>query len=204
MRSNCNDRAWMCSELLPLQKLCSPFLLDDELLAFWKKIGRAVSYPQNELAFSLVLFAAAASEPEANERGSSLISRRLLYRGLQSLFLTKRKELWLCANGRFRMRSGMRKELWLCATGNILGCAVVWRKELWLCAHWWFRMCSEPCTFLSRFSLPAYILQIPRLLGYLKDCNVAAHSVDSDIFYVVINLSAGSKSYIIAFTFSGV
>ena len=23
------------------------------------------------------------------------------------------------------------------------------------------------------------------LLGYLKDCNVAAHSVDSDIFYVV-------------------
>ena len=35
------------------------------------------------------------------------------------------------------------------------------------------------------------------LLGYLKDCNVAAHSVDSDIFYVVINLSAGSKSYII-------
>ena len=37
------------------------------------------------------------------------------------------------------------------------------------------------------------------LLGYLKDCNVAAHSVDSDILYVVINLSAGSKSYIITF-----
>ena len=34
------------------------------------------------------LVAAAASEPEANERGSSLISRGLLYRGLQSLFLT--------------------------------------------------------------------------------------------------------------------
>ena len=32
------------------------------------------------------------------------------------------------------------------------------------------------------------------LLGYLKDCNVAAHSVDSDIFYIVINLAAGSKS----------
>ena len=46
-------------------------------------------------------------EPEANERGSSLISRRLHYRGLQSLFLTKRKELWLCANGRLRMRSCM-------------------------------------------------------------------------------------------------
>ena len=40
------------------------------------------------------IFAAAASEPEANERGSSLISRRLHYRGLQSLFLTKRKVLW--------------------------------------------------------------------------------------------------------------
>ena len=37
------------------------------------------------------------------------------------------------------------------------------------------------------------------LLGYLKDCNVAAHSVDSDIFYVVINLSAGSKSCIRTF-----
>ena len=36
-------------------------------------------------------------------------------------------------------------------------------------------------------------------LGYLIDCNVAAHSVDSDIFYVVINLSAGSKSYLITF-----
>ena len=45
------------------------------------------------------LVAATASEPEANERGSSLISRGLLYRGLQSHFLTKRKELWLCANG---------------------------------------------------------------------------------------------------------
>ena len=32
------------------------------------------------------IIAAAASEPEANERGSSLISRRLHYRGLQSLF----------------------------------------------------------------------------------------------------------------------
>ena len=36
----------------------------------------------------VVVVAAAASEPEANERGSSLISRRLHYRGLQSLFLT--------------------------------------------------------------------------------------------------------------------
>ena len=81
------------------------------------------------------IIAASASEPEANERGSSLISRRLHYRGLQSLFLIKRKELWLCANGRFRMRSGMRKELWLCTNRNILGCAVIWRKKLWLCAN---------------------------------------------------------------------
>ena len=55
---------------------------------------------------STTLFIAAeASEPEANKRGSSLISRRLHYRGLQLLFPTKRKELWLCANGRFRMRN---------------------------------------------------------------------------------------------------
>ena len=80
---------------------------------------------------NIFFFAAAASEPEANERSSSLISRRLHYRGLQSLFLTKRKELWLCANGRFRMRGGMRKELWLCANGNILGCVVIWRNEVW-------------------------------------------------------------------------
>ena len=40
------------------------------------------------------VIALAASEPEANERGSSLISRRLHYRGLQSLFLAKRKGLW--------------------------------------------------------------------------------------------------------------
>ena len=56
-------------------------------------------------------------------------------------------------------------------------------------------MRSEPCAFLSRLSLFAYIFQI--LL--VKDCNVAVHSVDGDIFYVVINLSAGSKSYIITF-----
>ena len=141
------------------------------------------------------IIAAKASEPEANERGSSLISRRLHYRGLQSLFLSKCKELWLCANGRFRMRSGMGKELWLCANGNILGCTVIWRKKLWLCANGGFRMRCEPCAFLSRFSLIFFRI----LLGYLKDCNVTVHSVDSDIFYVVINLSAGSKSYIITF-----
>ena len=59
--------------------------------------------------FKNLIIAAAASEPEANERGSFLISRRLRYRRLQSLFLTKRKELWLCASGRFRMRSDVRQ-----------------------------------------------------------------------------------------------
>ena len=62
---------------------------------------------ESDNCFWRVVIAAAASEPEANEQGSSLISRRLHYRGLQSLFLTKRKVLWLCASGRFRMRSGM-------------------------------------------------------------------------------------------------
>ena len=60
-----------------------------------------------ECSYKIAHIAAAASEPEVNERGSSLISRRLHYRDLQSLFLTKRQELWLCASGRFRMRSGM-------------------------------------------------------------------------------------------------
>ena len=72
---------------------------------------------------SKVLIAAAASEPEANERGSFLISRRLHYRGLQSLFLTKRKELWLCANGRFRMRSGTPQGMVVMREWKDLGCA---------------------------------------------------------------------------------
>ena len=37
------------------------------------------------------------------------------------------------------------------------------------------------------------------LLGYLEDSNAAAHSVDSDIFYLVINVSAHSKSCILIF-----
>ena len=71
----------------------------------------------------LSLVAAAASEPEANKRGSSLISRRLHYRGLQSLFRTKRKELWLCASGRFRMRRGMSQGIVVMRKWEDLGCA---------------------------------------------------------------------------------
>ena len=52
---------------------------------------------------------------------------------------------------------------------------------------------------LCCYGLRFLLIFFRSLLRYLKDCNVAAHSVDSDIFYVVINLSAGSKSYIIAF-----
>ena len=54
------------------------------------------------------------------------------------------------------------------------------------------------CFLVTVFAFCLYSSD-PYLLGYLKDCNVAAHSVDSDIFYVVKNLSAGSKSYIITF-----
>ena len=74
------------------------------------------------------------SEPEANERGSSLISRRLHYEGLQSLFLTKHKELWLCASGRFRMRSGMPQGIVVMREWEDLGCATyqshVWQKAM--------------------------------------------------------------------------
>ena len=86
-------------------------------------VEKLISLPSfNVLHFKLakvaLFIAAAASEPEANERGRSLISRRLYYMGLQSLFLTKRKGLWLCANVSLRMHSGMRKELWLCTNGR--------------------------------------------------------------------------------------
>ena len=73
----------------------------------------------------ITVTAAAARGPEANERGSSLISRRLHYRGLQSLFLIKRKELWLCANGRFRMRNGMPQGIVVMRELEDLGCAVM-------------------------------------------------------------------------------
>ena len=72
----------------------------------------------------LWLIAATASEPETNEGGSSLISRRLHYRGLQSLFPTKRKELWLCASGRFSMHRGMPQGIVVMREWEDLGCAV--------------------------------------------------------------------------------
>ena len=52
---------------------------------------------------------------------------------------------------------------------------------------------------LSCYGFRFLLIFFRSFLGCLKDCNVAAHSVDSSIFYVVINLSAGSKSYIITF-----
>ena len=71
-------------------------------------MGVGLAFEKKIAIFQLV--AAAASEPEANERGSSLIDRRLLYRSLKSLFLTKREELWLCTNGGFRIRSGIPRD----------------------------------------------------------------------------------------------
>ena len=59
--------------------------------------------------YSTYVFAAAVSESEPNERGSSLIGKKLHYRGIQSLFVARRKELWLCANERFRMRNRLAK-----------------------------------------------------------------------------------------------
>ena len=40
-----------------------------------------------------------------------------------------------------------------------------------------FRMRSEPCAFCHGFRV--FLIFFRTLLGYLKDCNVAAHSVDS-------------------------
>ena len=76
----------------------------------------------SELDLEAKFIAAAASEPEANELGSSLISKRLHCRGLQSLFLPKCKGLWLCASGRFRMRSGMPQGIVVMRELVDLGC----------------------------------------------------------------------------------
>ena len=95
------------------------------------------------------------------------------------------------------MLSGMHKELWLCANGNILGCVVIWPRN---CGY--AHMNDLGCAVNHVLSYDGFLFLLiffRSLLGYLKDCNVAAHSVDEDIFYVVINLSAGSKSYIITF-----
>ena len=53
--------------------------------------------------------AAAVSEPEANKWGSSLIGKKLHYRGIQSLFLAKCKESWLCTNERFKLCNGVAR-----------------------------------------------------------------------------------------------
>ena len=65
--------------------------------------------PGTDTSFIFVenpIVATAVSEPEANERGSSLIGKKSHCRGIQSLFLAKRRELWLCANETFMMRNG--------------------------------------------------------------------------------------------------
>ena len=49
----------------------------------------------------IIIIAAAVSEPEASEQGSSLIGRK-------TQFSSKRKELYLCANGEIKMRGVLR------------------------------------------------------------------------------------------------
>ena len=73
----------------------------------WARVFVPVLQEQNVLIFSDVkqLSRFCSLLPEASERGNSLIGKKIHYRGIQSLFLTKRKELWLSTNGRFRMRS---------------------------------------------------------------------------------------------------
>ena len=70
-----------------------------------------------------LFIAVAVSEPEVNQRGSSLIGKKLHYRGIQSLFLAKCKESWLCANGRFRMHSRLARNCGYAGMGD-LECAV--------------------------------------------------------------------------------
>ena len=70
-----------------------------------------------------LFIAAAVSDPEASERGSSLIGEKIHYRGIQSLFLTKRKELWLSANGKCGMRSRLARNCGYARRGD-LECAV--------------------------------------------------------------------------------
>ena len=71
---------------------------------------------RSHLLRHVVLIAAAASEPEANERGSSLISRRFQFWACNHFFLLNARD---------------------CGYAQVedLGCAVVCPKELWLCAN---------------------------------------------------------------------
>ena len=57
----------------------------------------------------LKLFAAAASEHEANERGCSLTGIRIHHRGFKSLLLIKRKELWSAVSSKAQGIVVMRK-----------------------------------------------------------------------------------------------
>ena len=82
--------------------------------------------------------------------------------------------------GRFRMSSGMAQGI------------VVMRQ--------WMILDAQPNHVLSCHCFRFFLLFFRSLLGYLKDGNVAAYSVDSDILYKVINVSACSKSYIVTFT----
>ena len=95
---------------------------------FWKVFGNFGKIVEN------IAIAAAASEPEENERGSSQISRRLHYRGLQSLFLLNARD---CGYARMEALGCAVVCVRNCGYARMedLGCAVVCRMELWLCAN---------------------------------------------------------------------
>ena len=71
-----------------------------------------------------LFIAAAVSEPEVNRRGSSLIGKKLHYRGIQITFSRQKcKESWLGANERFRMRDGLARNCGYVRMED-LGCTV--------------------------------------------------------------------------------
>ena len=111
----------------------------------WKMIAQV--FPRH-------IIAAAASEPEANERGSSLIiigachhlfllnARNCGYAQVEDLgcAVVCRKELWLCTNRRFRMRNCMPQGIVVMCEWEDLGCAAYqshkggkFLKKLWCC-----------------------------------------------------------------------
>ena len=75
-----------------------------------------------------------------------------------------------------------------------LGCTVVCARS---CGY--APMDDLRCVVNHVLSCHCFRFCSPReiLTRYLKDSNAAAHSVDSDIFYIVLNVSA--CSYIITF-----
>ena len=86
-----------------------------EILTFLTKLTYPTNLRTEDLSLSWLKkhcrdFYCCRSEWAWRERTRQLSNRQKLhYRGIQSLFLIKRKELWLCATERFRMRNGLAR-----------------------------------------------------------------------------------------------